>query len=194
MLKLNKKLILASSSPRRSKILESLGFAFTIEKINFNEEYPQGLSLHEVPAFICNQKAKQLPILQNQDLYLTADTIVFSENYGVIGKPKDLQDAENLLKELSGKTHQVITGVCLKSLDFEYTFSEATEVTFYPLTDNEIKYYLKKFSPLDKAGAYGIQEWIGLIGIKKINGNYDNVVGLPASRLFQEMKKLNLFE
>lgn len=193
MLKTSKELILASSSPRRKQILEALNIPFSIKKIGFNEAYPQELPPEEVPVFISKQKAKQLPKIEVNEIYLTSDTVVILEGK-VIEKPKDQLSAKAMLKALSGKTHQVITGVCLITNQEEVSFKEVTEVTFHLLTDQEIAYYVEKYSPLDKAGSYGIQEWIGLIGIKEIKGNYDNVVGLPASTLFQKMKQLNLFE
>ncbi len=193
MLKTSKKLILASSSPRRKQILEALNIPFSIRKIEFNESYPQGLPPEEVPVFISKLKAKQLPKIEINEIYLTSDTVVVLDGK-VIEKPKDKLDASVMLKALSGKTHQVITGVCLITCDQQISFKEVTEVTFHTLSDQEIAYYIDNYSPLDKAGAYGIQEWIGLIGIKEIKGNYDNVVGLPASTLFQKMKQLNLFE
>ncbi len=193
MLKTSKKLILASSSPRRKQILEALNIPFSITKIEFNESYPQGLPPEEVPIFISKLKAKQLPKIEINEIYLTSDTVVILDGK-VIEKPKDKFDASVMLKALSGKTHRVITGVCLITCDQQISFKEITEVTFHTLSDQEIVYYIDNYSPLDKAGAYGIQEWIGLIGIKEIKGNYDNVVGLPASSLFQTMKQLNLFE
>ena len=193
MLKTSKKLILASSSPRRKQILENLNLSFAIRKIDFDESYPKGLPPEEVPIFISKQKVKQLPKIEANELYITSDTVVVLEGK-VIEKPKDKLDALVMLKSLSGKTHQVITGVCLTSSDDQFSFKEVTEVTFHSLSEQEITYYIDNYYPLDKAGAYGIQEWIGLIGIKEIKGNYDNVVGLPASTLFQKMKQLNLFE
>lgn len=193
VLKTSRKLILASSSPRRKQILEALNIPFSVKRIEFNESYPQGLSPEEVPVFISQQKAKQLPQIEADEIYLTSDTVVILDGK-VIEKPKDKLDATAMLKTLSGKTHQVITGVCLITNEQEISFKEVTEVTFHSLNEQEIEYYIDNYSPLDKAGAYGIQEWIGLVGIQEIKGNYDNVVGLPASTLFQKMKQLNLFE
>ncbi len=193
MLKTSKKLILASSSPRRKQILEALNIPFSIIQIEFEESYPQGLPPEEVPVFISKLKAKQLPKIETNEIYITSDTVVILDGK-VIEKPKDKTDATTMLKALSGKTHQVMTGVCLITRDQQISFKETTEVTFHSLSEQEIAYYIDNYSPLDKAGAYGIQEWIGLIGIKEIKGNYDNVVGLPASTLFQTMKQLNLFE
>lgn len=193
MFKTTKQLILASSSPRRKQILEGLNIPFSILEIKFDETYPQELSPEEIPVFISQQKAKQLPKIGKNEVYLTSDTVVILAGK-VIEKPTDKLAAAAMLKSLSGKTHYVITGVCLTTSEEKISFKEVTEVTFHLLDEEEINYYINNYSPLDKAGAYGIQEWIGLIGIKEINGNYDNVVGLPASTLFQKMKQLNLFE
>lgn len=190
MLKQKHSIILASGSPRRSYLLEQLGLHFEVIQPDFQETFPKELPTMEVPLFLAKQKALQIPKRVNDALYITSDTVVVLKNQ-VIGKPKNIQEATLFLQQLSGNTHQVVTGVCLSVNDTQHSFSETTEVTFYNITTEEIEYYLSKFQPLDKAGSYGIQEWIGHACIKSINGSFDNVVGLPASRLYQELKRLN---
>ena len=184
-----KKIVLSSNSPRRKELLGELGIDFEVRVIEgIDETYPIELSVEEVPQYIAREKAR-VYIVGKDEVLLTADTVVVLGNE-IMGKPHDEADAMRMLRQLSGKTHQVITGVCLKTSDKQVTFSDITDVSFADLTDEEIKYYVDNFRPLDKAGAYGIQEWIGLAGVTGIKGSYFNVVGLPVHRVYAELKKL----
>lgn len=183
------KIILASNSPRRQELLRGLGVAFEIRVKPVDESYPQHLSLHEVALFLCEKKAMAFSEseLGNDELLITADTIVCLENE-ILNKPSDRSHAIEMLNKLSGKNHSVITGVCLRSKNKIHSFYESTEVYFKNLSLEEIGFYVDKFMPYDKAGAYGIQEWIGIAGIERIDGSYFNVVGLPTARLYEELQ------
>lgn len=187
-------LILASQSPRRRELLAGLGISFEVRTIpGIDESWPDGLPGEEIPQYIAREKAAAYrACLHPKDLLITADTIVYAEDerkrHVVLGKPQDRDDAMRMLHLLSGITHQVITGVCLTSTERQMSFSSVSEVTFDVLTDEEIDYYISHFRPFDKAGAYGIQEWIGLIGVRRLEGSYFNVMGLPVQRLYQELK------
>lgn len=184
----NYKIILGSASPRRKKILTDLGIKFTIQISKEQEDYPKHLNENEIAEFLAKQKAKFiLKKLTTNYLLITVDTIVLQNNT-ILHKPKDEYDAKRILNSLSGKKHTVISGVCITSNNKEAIFSSTTEVYFNNLSKDEIDYYIRKFKPFDKAGSYGIQEWIGDIGIKKINGSYNNVVGLPSAKLYQKLK------
>jgi septum formation protein maf len=184
-----KKIVLSSNSPRRKELLGELGIDFEVRVIEgIDETYPKELSVEEVPQYIAREKAR-VYIVGKDEVLLTADTVVVLGNE-IMGKPHDEADAMRMLRQLSGKTHQVITGVCLTTNDKQVTFADVTDVSFADLTDDEIKYYVDNFRPLDKAGAYGIQEWIGLAGVTGIKGSYFNVVGLPVHRVYAELKKL----
>ena len=184
-----KKIVLSSNSPRRKELLGELGIDFEVRVIEgIDETYPKELSVEEVPQYIAREKAR-VYIVGKDEVLLTADTVVVLGNE-IMGKPHDEADAMRMLRQLRGKTHQVITGVCLKTSDKQVTFSDITDVSFAELTDEEIKFYVDNFRPLDKAGAYGIQEWIGLAGVTGIKGSYFNVVGLPVHRVYAELKKL----
>ena len=186
----NKTIILASQSPRRRELMEMLKINFRVENIaGINEDYPENLHVNDIPLFIASQKQlayKHLWSLHNH-IVITADTIVSIENH-ILGKPVDKNDAIKMLTLLSGKTHQVITGVCIKSNVKTVEFTAITDVTFKPMTKDVINYYIDNYNPLDKAGAYGIQEWIGLTSISGINGSYFNVMGLPVDKLVDELK------
>lgn len=182
-------IILASKSPRRSQLLKELGIAFTIDSKNGIEEiFPSGLSNNEIAIYLSKLKASpyQKEIESSNKLIITADTIVCTDNE-VLGKPTNRLDAISMLKKLSGKKHKVITGVTLLSKTKSKSFAVTTDVFFKNLTNEEINYYVDNFKPYDKAGAYGIQEWIGMIGIEKIEGSYFNVVGLPIQKLYTEL-------
>lgn len=181
------KLILASKSPRRQQLLKDLGWEFQTEIKDVEEIYPPSLKREEVPLFLSKLKAEAFcKDLSENELVITADTIVCLNNE-IIGKPKDYSDAVSILKKLSGQKHEVITGITLVSKSKEKSFHVITEVFFKPLTEDEISYYLENYKPFDKAGSYGIQEWIGYIGIEKINGSYFNVMGLPVKELYEEI-------
>jgi septum formation protein len=182
-------LILASQSPRRHQMLKELGLDFKIQTKDVEEVYPDDLKGTEIPVYLAKLKAEAFVLDMNEkELVITADTIVCVDDM-VLGKPKDRDDAVNMLKTLSGRSHQVISGVCLKSKEKEATFSTTTHVHFKALSIEEINYYIDNYKPFDKAGAYGIQEWIGFVGIDGIEGSYFNVVGLPIQRLYQELSK-----
>jgi len=186
---LNRKIILASKSPRRSQLLEEAGFTFEIKTKEVDESYPPNLPVLEVAKYIAQKKAIAcMDFLNNDGILLAADSIVALGN-SIFGKPKDKADAISILQQLSGKTHQVITGVCLKSLQKESLFAGVSNVTFDPLSLAEIEYYIDNFQPYDKAGAYGIQEWIGHCKITKIEGTYTNIVGLPVQLVYEELSK-----
>nr|WP_290639519.1 Maf-like protein [Labilibaculum sp.] len=180
-------LILASKSPRRQEMLKELGVEFEIKLKEVEEVYPEGLSAIEIPVYLAELKASAfLDDIKDKDLVITADTIVCIDDW-ILGKPKDRADAVKMLKALSGRSHKVVSGVCLTSLKKKLSFSTTTDVHFKVLNDEEINYYIDNYKPFDKAGAYGIQEWIGFIGIDGIEGSYFNVVGLPIQRLYQEL-------
>lgn len=182
-------IILASNSPRRKELLSGLGLNFSVKTISdIDESYPDHLQGSDIAEHISLKKAKAYEkILSSNDLIITADTIVWSQNK-VLGKPKDRQDAIEMIKALSGKTHIVYTAVSMTTTEWQKSFTTASEVVFDNLTDEEIEYYVDHYKPLDKAGAYGIQEWIGYIGVKSIKGSFYNIMGLPVQRLYSELK------
>lgn len=184
------KIILASQSPRRKQLLEWAEVPFEIIVKETDESYPDSLSINEVPVYIAQNKALAVkPTVPTGIPILAADTIVVLEDQ-IIGKPKDRQDAVNILSQLSGKKHQVITGVFILNDDKQIAFAEITEVHFHELSPEQIEFYIDKYKPYDKAGAYAIQEWIGVVGIKSINGDFYNVMGLPVSRVVQALQNL----
>lgn len=185
------KVILASNSPRRKELLGGLGIGYEVKTMpDIDESYPDGLCMEEVPVYIARSKADAYrPLMEPDELIITADTIVWLDGV-VMGKPKDEEEACDMLRRLSGQTHQVVTGVCLTTIDRQQSFATVTDVTFDRLTEEEITHYVSRYQPMDKAGAYGIQEWIGYVGVRSIKGSYFNVVGLPIQRLYQELKRL----
>jgi len=185
------KIILASGSPRRQQFFKNMDVDFEIRLKEVDEIYPSELQAAEITDFLSRLKAAAFEGDLNQnELLVTSDTIVWHNNRA-LGKPKDYDDAFAILKSLSDATHEVITSVCLKTLEKTHVFHEITKVTFCELSDEAIKYYLDHYKPFDKAGAYGIQEWIGLTGITKIEGSYTNVVGLPTQKVYEYISKLN---
>ena len=182
------KIILASNSPRRRELLTGLGLAFEVRVLEgVDERYPESLPADDVAEYIAAEKAEAYrSVMQPDELLITADTVVICDGE-VLGKPVDEADACRMLRQLSGKTHHVVTGVCLTTTNDQRRFSVTTEVTFKPLTDSEIRYYVDNYHPLDKAGAYGIQEWIGYIGCTGLRGSYYNVMGLPVQRIYTEL-------
>lgn len=179
--------ILASRSPRRIELLSAVNLSFTLEPVDISEEYPHGLGMTEIPSFLAIQKARCFEgRLEQNDLVIAADTIV-SVNNEILGKPTRREEAHSMLRKLSGRGHEVVTGVCLKSVLKEKVFHVVTRVFFKDLSNEEIDYYLDHYRPYDKAGAYGIQEWIGMTGITRIEGSYFNVVGLPVQELYSEI-------
>lgn len=185
-----KRIILASNSPRRRELLGGLDLDFEVKVLpDIDESYPDNLPAAEVAGYISREKAAPYrTLIGEDDLVITADTVVIVGDE-VLGKPKDAEDARRMLQLISGRTHQVITGVCLLTIDKEHAFSVTTDVTFKQLSEDEITYYIEHYKPFDKAGAYGIQEWIGYVGVTSINGSYFNVMGLPVQRLWEEIKK-----
>ncbi len=183
-------IILASASPRRRKLLSGLGVNFeTLCLPGIDESFPDSLPANEVAEYISVKKAEAYKQqMQTNQLIITADTVVVSENR-ILGKPHSRENAVEMLRFLSGKTHHVITGVTILTTDKQKTFSVSTDVTFADITDEEINYYIDRYQPMDKAGAYGIQEWIGFIAVESISGSYFNVMGLPIQRLYQELKR-----
>jgi septum formation protein len=184
------KIILASGSPRRQQFLKELDADFEIRLKEVEEIYPDNLKGAEITDYLAKLKASALEdTLSDNEILITSDTIVWHENKA-LGKPTDYEDAFAMLKSLSGKTHEVITSVCIKNKGISNVFNETTRVTFNPLADEEIKYYLDNYKPYDKAGSYGIQEWIGLVAIARIEGSYANVVGMPVDKVYQHLNKL----
>jgi len=183
------RIILASNSPRRKELLAGLDLDFEVRIIkDIDESYPHDLPTKQIAEYISKKKAAAyLATMAQDELVITADTIVVLGRE-VLGKPKDAADACRMLHELSGKTHQVITGVTLTTRDKQVSFSVETDVTFKVFTEEEIDYYVKRYQPMDKAGAYGIQEWIGYIGVTALNGSYFNVMGLPVQRIYEALK------
>ena len=186
--KLNKiNIILASGSPRRQQFFKEMDLHYTIRLKEIEEIYPEHLQAEEITNFLAELKASAFENeLKENDVLVTSDTIVWL-NGKALGKPKDYDDAFKMLQQLANQTHEVITSVCLKSIDKTDVFHNVTKVTFANLSDEAITYYLDNYQPFDKAGSYGIQDWIGLIGISKIEGSYTNVVGLPTEMLFQKL-------
>ena len=197
------KIILASNSPRRKELLAGLDMPFEVKVLKgIDESYPSTLSPYETAQYIAAKKADAYRgLLADGILILTADTVVIAptedeqndkEGRGIIlGKPKDAEDAKRMLRMLSGKTHHVVTGVCLTTVKEQHQFSVTTEVTFKSLSEEEIEYYVSKYKPFDKAGAYGIQEWIGYIGRTGLKGSYYNVMGLPVQRIYEELNQMS---
>lgn len=182
-------IVLGSKSPRRQALVKELGFPVEIRIQEVDEIYPEALSPRDVPAYLAELKAQPLiSALKSNEVLLTSDTIVLLDNE-VIGKPTSEEDAIRMLKKLSGKKHEVITGVYLGNLEKKIIFSAITEVYFSEITEAEIKHYVSTHKPMDKAGSYAIQEWIGYIGVEKIEGCYYNVMGLPLNKVYAEMKK-----
>lgn len=183
-------ILLASNSPRRRELLAGLGITYQTTAIpDVDESFPQTMSAFDVPVHIaCNKAAAYASHMERNTLLITADTIVWCDGR-VLGKPLNAEEAKSMLRLLSGKTHEVITGVCLRTMEKESSFSCVSEVTFAPLTDTEIEHYVTNFHPLDKAGSYGIQEWIGFIGVESIRGCYYNIMGLPVQRIYKELQQ-----
>ena len=183
------KIVLASNSPRRKELLAGLDFDFEVRTLpNVDESYPDSIDSLEIPLFIARSKAEAYkPSMADDELLITADTIVWTFD-GVMGKPESREDAFRMLRALSDHVHQVITGVCIVTKEKSVGFSVESAVCFAKLTADEINYYLDKYKPYDKAGGYGIQEWIGYVGVEAINGSFYNVMGLPVQKLYQELK------
>ncbi len=184
------KIILASGSPRRQELIKSLGIPFSIfTDIDVDEDFPAHLEGEAIPGYLARKKSDAYKeSLKEKEILITADTIVFQDGE-VLLKPADRNDAIAILRKISDNRHTVFTGVCVRSQDQVSTFVASTEVKFGELRDEEIKYYVDKYKPYDKAGAYGIQEWIGFVGVEEIHGSYFNVMGLPIHLLYRELEK-----
>lgn len=189
MMNLNYHLILGSKSPRRKQLLEALGLSFEVRSKDTDESWDASLSVEKVAEFLAVKKAKAF-VIADQELLITADTTVIHENR-VLNKASDAHEAFAMLSELSNSRHQVISGVCLRSADQLISFSESTQVVFDTLTEEMIHHYIQKYQPFDKAGAYGIQEWIGMVGVSRIEGDYYNVMGLPLHQLYEQLRKFS---
>ncbi|MCF8336268.1 MAG: Maf family nucleotide pyrophosphatase [Bacteroidales bacterium] len=184
------RIILGSQSPRRQYLLKELGIKFDVKlKRMFQEDYPEGLTGEEIPLYLAGKKADAFDDeLTENMIVITADTVVLKDQK-VLQKPKDQKEAFDMLRTLSGTVHQVYTGVCIRSIKKRETFHSRTDVHFKELSDKEIWYYIDKYEPFDKAGSYGIQEWLGYIGVERIEGSFFNVMGLPVQKLYVEMRK-----
>ena len=185
------KVILASNSPRRKELLAGLGVDYEVRTLpDVDESYPETLQGADIPLYIAKEKADAyVAMMQPGELMITADTIVWLDDK-VLGKPWDREDALQMLRTMSGRTHEVFTGVCITTTDWQRSFTAQTEVRFATLSEDEIIYYVDNFKPMDKAGAYGVQEWIGFIGVENISGSYYNIMGLPVQRLYRELLKV----
>ena len=187
MIPLSRSLVLASNSPRRQQLLRELGFEFTVEVRPTDELFPADMPASEVAGYLAQHKAEQFAHDLGDKLVLCADTVVVVDNQ-ILNKPADALEARAMLEKLSGRSHQVITGVCLFSAEGYQTISDVAEVTFKPLTETEIEYYITHYRPFDKAGAYGVQEWIGMIGIPRIEGSFYTIMGLPLHQVYELLR------
>ena len=187
----NYRIVLASQSPRRKELLAGLGLEYESRVLpDVDESFPPGLAGGDIPMYIAREKAEAYrPSLGADELLITADTIVWLGG-SVLGKPADRDDALRMLRLLSGRTHEVYTGVCLTTTRWQHAFTARTEVSFCTLGEEEIAWYVDRCRPFDKAGAYGVQEWIGYVGVEHISGSYFNIMGLPVQRLYRELKKM----
>ena len=185
------KVILASNSPRRKELLAGLGVDYEVRTLpDVDESYPETLQGADIPLYIAKEKADAyVAMMQPGELMITADTIVWLDGK-VLGKPRDREDALQMLRTMSGRTHEVFTGVCITTTDWQRSFTAQTVVLFATLSEEEIAYYVDNFQPMDKAGAYGVQEWIGFIGVENISGSYYNIMGLPVQKLYRELLKV----
>lgn len=186
------RLVLASNSPRRQELLHDMGYAFdVVVKRGIDETFPKNMSVHDVPEFLAKKKAEAYTDVMSdgQTLLLTSDTVVILDGV-ILGKPSSADEARRMLKSLSGRVHDVVSGVALTTVDWQRSFSDLTKVRMRSFSDDIIDYYVENYKPFDKAGAYGIQEWIGLVGINSIEGSYHNVMGLPTQRLFDELRTI----
>jgi septum formation protein len=185
---INYEIILASQSPRRRELLTLAAIPHRVVTIDVDEVYPLELAVENVPEYLAELKANAYNGLVENQLLITADTVVIL-NDTIYGKPKDRDDAVNMLNTLQGNTHKVITGVCLKTLNRKKIFAVETDVSFYPMEWHQLEFYVDTYQPFDKAGSYAVQEWIGVHGIKQIDGDYFNVMGLPVSRMVRELRE-----
>ena len=186
---IDKTIILSSKSPRRQQLLKDLGFSFDVKTMHTDESFPRDMEATQVASFLAEKKANTfLPHLKTDQLLITADTIVIA-NQTILNKPQNEEEAVKMIHAINGISHLVVTGVCIADTKQKITFFDQTEVTFSKLSEEEIAYYVHTFKPFDKAGAYGIQEWIGMVGIESIKGSYYNVMGLPVNLLYKTLKE-----
>jgi len=183
------KILLASQSPRRKELLTSLGFDFEVVKIDCEEILPKNIKIENAAAYLSELKANAFRKLERDEVLLTADTVVAIDNQ-ILGKPKDEADAKNMLQKLSGKTHQVYTGITIKTLNKTITETDVADVELEEISEEEIDFYIKNYSPFDKAGSYGIQEWLGMAKITKMNGSYYTIMGLPTHLVYKILKEI----
>lgn len=184
------KIILASGSPRRQQLLRDMGLTFAVRSLDADESFPPEKRGADIARYLCEKKARAYPDkLADRELLITADTIVWVDDT-VLNKPESEFEAKQMLRLLSGKMHQVFTGVCLQTAEAMHSFTDETKVWFKELSDEEIQHYIRIYKPFDKAGSYGAQDWLGLIGVNRIDGSYFNVMGLPVHRLYEELGKL----
>lgn len=183
------KLLLASQSPRRKELLSSLGFDFEVIKIDCEEILPEDIEIGEAATYLSDLKAAAFGELTDDEVLLTADTVVAIDNQ-ILGKPKDENEARHMLRSLSGKTHQVYTGITIKSVNKTWTETDVADVEFDEITDDEIEYYIQNYRPFDKAGSYGIQEWMGMAKISKMNGSFYTIMGLPTHLVYKILKEI----
>jgi septum formation protein len=187
---MNKKIILASKSPRRQELIKGLELDFEVQTYDVDESFPDNLKSADIATYLAKKKANAFPFtLKENEILLTADTIVWINNH-VLNKPENESESFLMLKEICGTTHEVYTGVCLRTAEQYFTFFERSEVTCKPISDEAIWHYIKNYMPFDKAGSYGIQDWFGYTAVEKVNGCFYNVMGLPVSRIFEELKKI----
>ncbi|GAB2999481.1 Maf-like protein [Cyclobacterium sediminis] len=185
---IDKTIILSSNSPRRQQLLKDLGFSFEVKTMHTDESFPSDMEAKQVASFLAEKKANTfLPHLKPDQVLITADTIVIA-NQSILNKPQNKEEAIKMIHAINGRSHLVVTGVCIADTKQKTTFYDQTEVTFSQLNEEEIAYYVHTFKPFDKAGAYGIQEWIGMVGIDSIKGSYYNVMGLPVNLLYKTLK------
>ena len=190
MMRLTRPLLLASGSPRRQYLLKHAGFEFTVHVPQVSEDFAESMPAETVPRFLAERKAEALRPNITNEIIIAADTVVIIDGR-VLNKPANAEDAFAMLSMLNGRTHRVVTAVCLMDKTHQLTFADRTRVTFARLTDEELKFYIERDKPFDKAGGYGAQDWIGMIGISRIEGSYFTVMGMPMHRLNQELKKFD---
>jgi septum formation protein len=183
------KILLASASPRRKELLQNLGYEFEVVSVHCDEVFPADMPVNKVAAYLSDLKADAFRVLENDEILITADTIVALENQ-ILGKPKDAAEAKEMLLNLSGKTHQVYTGITIRTAQKTITKTEVADVEFVEISEDEVEYYIDKFRPFDKAGSYGVQEWIGMAKIRKMNGSFYTVMGLPTHLVYEILKDL----
>lgn len=184
----SKKIILASKSPRRQELLKGLDIQFEIKTKEVDESYPLTMKPEQVPVFLAEKKADAfVDLLEKDTILITSDTIVI-QGKNILEKPNSIEEGKAMIRKLSGQVHTVVTGVCIQTLEKSISFSDETRVLFTDLTDDEIDYYMKNYQPFDKAGSYGVQEWIGYVGIERLEGSYYNVMGLPVHKVYTALK------